>query len=51
MKRYRAARVEWPKASTTSTGSVTNGSLQYSENMAHSMFSTTCGQSRISSEQ
>jgi hypothetical protein len=35
------ARVDWPKASTTSTGSVTKGSLQYSENIAHRVLSTT----------
>lgn len=37
-----SARVDWPKASTTSTGSVTKGSLQYSENIAHRVLSTTC---------
>lgn len=41
-RKQRDARVDWPKAFTTSTGSVTKGSLQYSENMAHSVFSTTC---------
>ena len=43
-----SARVDWPKASTTSTGSVTKGSLQYSENIAHRVFSTTCRHHRIS---